>query len=93
MNNENRKERARLREEEQRAQRLRNHPSVPVDFDWQMYLELNPLLVKKGLNNEALVLRHYIKVGHRSGLPYKTEGTTHTLTVKTPSIPSDKHYL
>ena len=71
----NRKECARLREEEQQAQRLRNHPSVPKDFDWQSYLDLNPFLLKKGLKTEVLVLRHYIKVGSRSGLPYKITGS------------------
>ena len=88
----NRNERTRLRLEAEHTNRLKNHPMVPYDFDWQMYLELNPLLVKKGLNNEALVLRHYIKVGHRSGLPYKTEGTTHTPTVKTPSSPAQNNH-
>jgi nucleoside-diphosphate-sugar epimerase len=76
--NENRKERTRLREEEQLAQRLRNHPSVPDDFDWQMYLDLNPHLRKKGLNTESLVLRHYIKAGKRSNLPYKRDGIANT---------------
>lgn len=72
---QNRRERSRLREEEQQVQRLRNHPSVPKDFDWQAYLDLNPFLLRKGLKTEALVLRYYIKVGSRSGVPYKNTGS------------------
>ena len=69
MINKRQKQRESLQKE--MTSRLRNHPRIPFDFDWQEYLEVNPSLRKKGIENEMLVLRHYIKVGYRTGTAYK----------------------
>ncbi len=77
--------------EEKQITKLRNHPVVPADFDWKTYIFLNPILGKKGINTEALALRHYIKVGTRSGLEYKNDGVQRTAfanSIIRPNMPS-----
>lgn len=66
-----REERNRKKAEDSLLTKLRNHPHVPKDFFWQDYLEINPSVKNSGWNTEALVLRHWIKIGIRQNLRYK----------------------
>ncbi len=51
--------------------KLRNHPHVPSDFDWEEYLNAFPHLRKKGVTNEFHALRHWVKSGRRLGQDYR----------------------
>lgn len=48
---------------------------IPNDFDWRMYLRLNPDLPHSGINNERSVVRHYLEFGRFELTPraYKIE--------------------
>jgi len=48
---------------------------VPTDFDWQMYLRLNPDLPRDEIYNERSVVRHYLEFGRFESTPraYKIE--------------------
>lgn len=48
---------------------------IPKDFDWQMYLRLNPDLPHSGIDNERSVIRHYLEFGRFELTPraYKVE--------------------
>jgi len=48
---------------------------IPDDFDWEMYLRLNPDLPPAGINNERSVVRHYLEFGRFESTPraYKIE--------------------
>ena len=48
---------------------------VPDDFDWQMYLRLNPDLPHSGIDNERAVVRHFLEFGRHEATPraYKIE--------------------
>jgi len=61
------------RNEQRQIENLRNHPHVPVDFNWKEYLSLYPSLAKKGITTEYTALRHWIKVGVRAGNAYKKQ--------------------
>jgi len=45
---------------------------LPVDFNWQVYLELNPDVRKQGFINEKLACEHYDKWGKNEGRQYKS---------------------
>ena len=45
---------------------------LPVDFNWQAYLELNPDVRKQGFVNEKLACEHYDKWGRSEGRQYKS---------------------
>ncbi|MFT6407821.1 MAG: hypothetical protein ACJAQ6_001236 [Arenicella sp.] len=42
---------------------------VPDDFDWQMYLRLNPDLPLAGISNQRSVIRHYLEFGQFEAMP------------------------
>ena len=48
---------------------------IPDDFDWQMYLRLNPDLPLAGIINQRSVIRHYLEFGRFEATPraYKIE--------------------
>jgi hypothetical protein len=48
---------------------------IPDDFDWQMYLRLNPDLPLAGISNQRSVIRHYLEFGRFEETPrtYKIE--------------------
>ncbi len=48
---------------------------IPGDFDWKMYLRLNPDLPHAGVHNERSVIRHYLEFGRFEKTPraYKIE--------------------
>jgi hypothetical protein len=48
---------------------------IPDDFDWKMYLRLNPDLPHAGIDNERAVVRHYLQFGRFEITPraYKIE--------------------
>ena len=48
---------------------------IPEDFDWQMYLRLNPDLPLVGIDNKRSVIRHYLEFGRFETTPraYKIE--------------------
>lgn len=46
---------------------------LPVDFNWQVYLELNPDVRKQGFINEKLASEHYDKWGKNEGRQYKSD--------------------
>jgi hypothetical protein len=77
----------RLREDAttKQLERLRNHPHVPEDFDWQDYIFINSQLKAKNINNEFLALRHWLKQGRKTGLQYKIdEFSVEAITVHRP---------
>jgi hypothetical protein len=51
---------------------------IPDDFDWQMYLRLNPDLPLAGITNQRSVIRHYLEFGRFETTPraYKIEAPT-----------------
>ncbi len=65
--------RARDEFEKKQLAKLKDHPHVPDDFNWQDYLFVNPVLPKKNIDTEFLAVRHWIKQGRRAGLKYKIE--------------------
>jgi hypothetical protein len=42
---------------------------IPSDFDWQMYLRLNPDLPLAGITNQRSVVRHYLEFGRFEATP------------------------
>jgi hypothetical protein len=42
---------------------------IPNDFDWQMYLRLNPDLPLAGITNQRSVIRHYLEFGRFEATP------------------------
>jgi len=42
---------------------------IPDDFDWKMYLRLNPDLPHAGVHNERSVIRHYLEFGRFEKTP------------------------
>ena len=48
---------------------------IPDDFDWKMYLRLNPDLPHSGIDNERSVVRHFLEFGRFETTPraYKVE--------------------
>lgn len=42
---------------------------IPEDFDWKMYLRLNPDLPHAGIHNERAVVRHYLENGRFETTP------------------------
>ena len=48
---------------------------IPGDFDWKMYLRLNPDLPHAGITNERAIIRHYLENGRFETTPraYKIE--------------------
>ena len=65
--------RAREEFEIKQLAKLKDHPHVPADFNWQDYLFVNPFLAKKNIDTEFLAVRHWIKQGRRAGLRYKID--------------------
>jgi len=43
---------------------------LPVDFNWETYLQLNPKLVTAGLNTKELAIYHYVTWGKKEGRKY-----------------------
>lgn len=45
--------------------------SIPIDFDWQTYLQLHPDLLDAGINDKRQAENHYINHGKDEKRPYK----------------------
>jgi hypothetical protein len=44
--------------------------AIPADFNWQMYIQLNPDITRYGYTGEEGARRHYLKYGQAEGRPY-----------------------
>lgn len=47
--------------------------TIPPDFDYSLYLEYNPDLTEKGINNEDLAKKHYLLFGINENRVYKKQ--------------------
>jgi len=69
---------------------------IPSNFDWNIYLSLNPDLYKAGINNEKLAKAHWIKYGQKENRKYliedeivNTNQIYYTNTITENSLPSN----
>jgi hypothetical protein len=44
--------------------------SLPTNFDYKIYLEINPDILNHGINTEELAIQHYIEYGQKENRGY-----------------------
>lgn len=44
---------------------------LPLDFNWEWYLELNPDLIRAGLNTKEKAIEHWLKYGYKENREFK----------------------
>lgn len=66
---------------------LKSREDIPIDFDWKVFLELNPQIAQtKKLKTELDVLRFWIRGGKNLDLVYKRQTVYREKTSKDPKI-------